>query len=203
MLSTKLSALFLLSAFTLYLPSTTAQPVLDTDGEVVENRVAYYMLPVLRGKGGGIELAATGNETCPLTVVQSRREVSKGIPIMISCPYVGPCIAFEHGILNIGFTVVSRCAPIPSAWNVVKGLPEGQAVKITGYEFENVVIGAFTIEKASLDHNSYKLLFCTFGDKLICKDIGIHIDVHGNRRLVVAENNPFLFQLQKVTSSTA
>ncbi|KAG5002221.1 hypothetical protein JHK87_023293 [Glycine soja] len=79
-----LFALFLLlSAFTSYLPSATAEFVYDKDGNKLENKGFYYILDANLG-GGGIEGAATGNETCPLTVVQSLNELHSGLPILIS-----------------------------------------------------------------------------------------------------------------------
>ena len=80
-------AFFLLSAFISHLPSATLAFVLDMDGEPLRNGGTYYILPVLRGRGGGIGRAATGNETCPLSVVQERFEGDIGLPIRISSPY--------------------------------------------------------------------------------------------------------------------
>ncbi|RDY09284.1 Kunitz-type trypsin inhibitor KTI1, partial [Mucuna pruriens] len=195
--STILFGLFLLCAFTSYLPSTTAEGVFDTNGEPVINGGTYYVLPVIRGRGGGIERALTGNETCPLTVLQSPNELSKGLPIRFSSPFFFPYIAQGFPLI-ISFTFVPFCSPIPSSWTIVDGLPEGLAVKLTGYE--NTVSGVFTIAKSSLELNSYKLLFhASYSGS--SKAIGIHIDGDGNRLLVVNDNNPFLFQLQKYTTS--
>ncbi|TKY66247.1 Kunitz-type trypsin inhibitor KTI1 [Spatholobus suberectus] len=196
MKSTTLFALFLLSAFTSYLPSATTAFVLDTDGDPLLNGGTYYVLPVIRGKGGGIELAKTGNETCPLTVVQS--PLDKGLPTRISSPYRILYI-YEGLPLNIQFTVVPLCASTPSKWTIVEGLLEGPAVKITGYA--NTVAGWFSIEKASLDYNDYKLVFSEI-DGSISGYIGIHIDSEGNRQLVVTKNDPLLVHFQKVESST-
>nr|BBO25485.1 Kunitz-type protease inhibitor [Apios americana] len=201
MKSTMLFALFLLSAFTSYLSSANANPVLDMDGDLVQNGGAYYILPVIRGKGGGIERAVTGKETCPLTVVQSRSEVSKGLPVRISSPYL--ILNINEGlVLNLGFTSSPRCAPTPW-WTIVESKQEGLAVKLTGYE--DTVPGWFKIEKAShgnSDINDYKLVFCEH-DTSKCGDIGIYIDRKGNRRLVVTEHDPLVVQFQKATSSTA
>ncbi|KAL0318697.1 UNVERIFIED_CONTAM: Miraculin [Sesamum angustifolium] len=56
-------------------------PVLDTDRNLVRAGVEYYILPVIRGRGGGLTLASTGNETCPLDVVQEQLEVKNGLPL--------------------------------------------------------------------------------------------------------------------------
>ncbi|KAL3007388.1 hypothetical protein AAZX31_08G330500 [Glycine max] len=203
MKNTMFFALFLVCAFTSYLPSATADTIFDINGDFVRNGGTYYILPVIRGDGGGIEFAATGNETCPLTVVQSPLEVSKGLPLIISSPF--EILSIQEGlILNIGFTFVPPCALIPSEWTTVKGLPEGLAVKLTGYE--NKVPGWFKIERVSLEFNDYKLVFCATEDST-CVDIGVYIDGEGNRRLVVTENNdPLLVHFKKVeveSSATA
>ncbi|TKY66240.1 Kunitz-type trypsin inhibitor KTI1 [Spatholobus suberectus] len=188
MKSTTLLALFLLSAFTSYLPSATADLVLDTDGDPLQNGGGmYHVLPVLRGWGGGIEPAITGNETCPLTVVQSPFEVSRGFPTMfqsrLRIPFVG-----EGHLLTIRFSVVPWCAPTPSQWTIVEGQPEGHAVKLTGYA--NTVVGEFKIEKAP-NFNFYKLSFCALNAST-CGDIG-----NQKGLLVVTENNPLWVQFQK------
>ncbi|TKY66243.1 Kunitz-type trypsin inhibitor KTI1 [Spatholobus suberectus] len=192
MKSTTLLALFLLSAFSSHLPSATAM-VLDTDGDPVRNGGGmYFVLPVIRGKGGGLALAKSGNETyCPLSVVQSRSEVFKGLPTTFSSLVRVPFIGEGHR-LSIRFSLVPWCAPTPSSWTVVKGLPEGPAVKLGN---ENTFPYQFTIEKASSDHNDYKLLFCE-SDGSKCRYLGTPSD--GNGRLVVTENNPLVVKFQKV-----
>ena len=50
-------------------------PVLDIEGKELRSGVDYYILPVFRGRGGGLTLASVGNKTCPLDVVQDRLEV--------------------------------------------------------------------------------------------------------------------------------
>ncbi|MQL41581.1 hypothetical protein EI012_27125, partial [Escherichia coli] len=110
-------ALFLLSVLTSHLTSATVVP--DIDGNPLRNGGTYYILPVFRGMGGGIERARTGNETCPLTVVQSRSEVSNGLPIRISSPYRIAII--KEGLpLELSFTFVPTCSPTPSKWTIVK-----------------------------------------------------------------------------------
>ncbi|TXG47968.1 hypothetical protein EZV62_027262 [Acer yangbiense] len=53
---------------------SSPDPVLDIAGEKLHTGTDYYILPVVRGRGGGLTLASTGNETCPLDVVQERQE---------------------------------------------------------------------------------------------------------------------------------
>ncbi|KAI4299823.1 hypothetical protein L6164_033248 [Bauhinia variegata] len=81
-------ALFLLFAFSTKLPSATADFVQDVEGNLIENGGSYYILPVIRGHGGGLGLTQVGNETCPLTVAQARSEISSGSPVRIASPYL-------------------------------------------------------------------------------------------------------------------
>ncbi|KAG5027490.1 hypothetical protein JHK82_023340 [Glycine max] len=207
MKSTTSLALFLLCALTSsYQPSATADIVFDTEGNPIRNGGTYYVLPVIRGKGGGIEFAKTETETCPLTVVQSPFEVSKGLPLIISSPFKILDIT-EGLILSLSFTYVPPCASTPSRWTVIlKGLPEELHVKLTGYK--NTIDGWFRIQRASSESNYYKLVFCTSNDDSSCGDIVAPIDREGNRPLIVThdQNHPLLVQFQKVEayeSSTA
>ncbi|KAK7339760.1 hypothetical protein VNO77_20442 [Canavalia gladiata] len=186
-----LFALFLLSSFMSHLSSATADFVVDTDGEAMQNGGTYYILPVFRGKGGGIERVTTGNESCPLTVVQSRVEIEIGLPIRIASPLRIANI-YEGLILNLTFTNGPSCSPTPSKWTIVKGLPEGLAIKLPGYN--NILSGWFKIEKASLN---YKLVFCIRASDT-CRDVGISIDDVGIRRLVLVTNNdPLIVRFKK------
>ncbi|TKY45594.1 Kunitz-type trypsin inhibitor KTI1 [Spatholobus suberectus] len=106
MKSTTLFALFLLSAFTSYLPSATTAFVLDTDGDPLLNGGTYYVLPVIRGKGGGNRTSKTGNETCPLTVVQS--PLDKGYDKNF-IPIPNP-LYLRRPSFDIQFTVLPLCA---------------------------------------------------------------------------------------------
>lgn len=89
------------------------------------------MLPVVSSYGG-IRVAATGKERCPLTVVQSADPYDKGIATIISTPYRVPVIreGFPLNITFGNFAVILPCVPLRSEWTVVNGQPEGPAVKI-------------------------------------------------------------------------
>nr|BAF95193.1 Kunitz trypsin inhibitor [Glycine soja] len=201
MKSTIFFALFLFCAFTTsYLPSAIADFVLDNEGNPLENGGTYYILSDITAFGG-IRAAPTGNERCPLTVVQSRNELDKGIGTIISSPYRIRFIAEGHplSLKFDSFAVIMLCVGIPTEWSVVEDLPEGPAVKIG--ENKDAVDGWFRLERVSDDEfNNYKLVFCpqqAEDDK--CGDIGISIDHDdGTRRLVVSKNKPLVVQFQKL-----
>ncbi|XP_028786529.1 kunitz-type trypsin inhibitor alpha chain [Neltuma alba] len=184
------SLLFCLFLFALP-PSNLAQELLDVDGEILRNGGSYYILPAFRGKGGGLELAKTEGETCPLTVVQARSETDRGLPASIWSP---PRIA----ILRPGFSLNIEFRPRnPSAchresslqWKVEE---ESQQVKIASQD-EQRGFGPFRIRPYRDD---YKLVYCE-GSSDRCKDLGISIDEENNRRLVVKDGDPLAVRFVK------
>ncbi|WJX66944.1 hypothetical protein P8452_51449 [Trifolium repens] len=69
----------------------SAEPVLDISGKKVTTGVKYYILPVFRGKGGGLTVSNvnnlnSGNSTCPLYVLQEKLEVKNGQTVTFT-PY--------------------------------------------------------------------------------------------------------------------
>jgi hypothetical protein len=54
--------------------------VRDTDGKKVRAGEKYYILPVMRGSGGGLTVSSFGKELCPLSIVQEQQEVKRGLP---------------------------------------------------------------------------------------------------------------------------
>ncbi|KAF7813429.1 Kunitz-type trypsin inhibitor KTI1 [Senna tora] len=186
-------SLFLLAFFS----TTTSAVVVDMDGEILKNCGSYYILPVFRGMGGGLGLDRTGNETCPLSVVQDRNELSNGMPVRIASPILTTFIS-EGFPLSLGFNAVPICAHTPSEWTVVKNMNElGYPVKLTGY-YQNTLTGVFTIQRH--EERDYKIQFCGY-DSMMCGDVGIHVDDDGVRHVVVGHvNGPFLVKFKKWTS---
>ncbi|CAJ1779047.1 unnamed protein product [Sphenostylis stenocarpa] len=151
----------------------------------------------LIGNGGGPEFAATGNETCPLTVVQNPSPFSNGLPVRMSSPARIPFIS-EGLNLNIGFLFVPPCASTPSIWTVVKGLGKRLSVKLTGYD--NTIPGWFRIK--TFGFGSYSLVFCP--NRGTCGYVGID----NKRRFVVTKTEerrlPILFKrLSDASTATA
>ncbi|KAI9100818.1 hypothetical protein K1719_024180 [Acacia pycnantha] len=177
-------ALFFLFAF--IASSAKAQVVLDAAGDFVTNGGTYYILPYVWALGGGLGLAATGNETSPLSVVQSAFEVDNGLPWRIACP-----LRILHVPTNFSLEFYSvegkvpDSVPFPSRWSFVEGENGNKSVKISG--FENPITGWFKIQQ--VDSWAYKIVFCSVnGDP--CGDLGISKDDKGNRLLVINDDNP-------------
>ncbi|PWA88373.1 kunitz family trypsin and protease inhibitor protein [Artemisia annua] len=140
--------ILLFSTISLSLGQQSPNPVRDIDGNLVRSSAKYYILPVFRGRGGGLTLAATRNESCPLDVVQENMEVIKGLPLAFIPSNVWMLDRYEGELIVTG--------------NGKSGNPGPQTIS-----------NWFKIEKFDKD---YKLVFCpTVCNfcKVVCGDIGV------------------------------
>lgn len=183
------------------LAGSSAATVLDISGKRLQKGVDYYILPVIRGRGGGLKLANARNKTCPLDVVQDQFEVSNGLPLTFSPMNPRECFVHESTDLNIKFSAAPATTCIQSKvwkldsyddslgqWFVTSGGVEGNPGPQT-------VSNWFKIEKFNDD---YKLVFCpTVCNfcKVICRDVGIFIK-DGIRRLALSDQ-PFIVMFKK------
>ncbi|XP_027929762.1 trypsin inhibitor A-like [Vigna unguiculata] len=195
MASTTILALFLLSVLTFNPPSTTAQPVTDLHGNIVRNGGRFFILPPFT-VAGGIRRTKTGNETTPLSVVQSLIEVDPGLPLTITSPFKSLFIP-NGSPVSISFELIPNDES-PLEWTAVPGLPEGTLVKVRGYP--HTLPGSFSIHRVR--DNTFKLLFCTLGSSL-CGNVAIVEDEAKNRLLAVNQKHPYEFVLEQLPSSSA
>ncbi|XP_014493065.1 trypsin inhibitor A-like [Vigna radiata var. radiata] len=190
MASKMLFALFLLSVLTFYPPSTDAAPVKDLHGNIVKNGGRFHILPLFT-IAGGIRRIKTGNETIPLSVVQSPSEVDNGLPLIIT--------SFARtGFLSTGQATISFADDSSLEWTAVAGFPEGTLVKVSGYTY--TIRGTFSIKNVRA--NIYKLVFCKFGGDL-CGNVALVGDDAGNRLLGINQKDPYEFVLEEIPSSSA
>ncbi|XP_054779538.1 trypsin inhibitor DE5 alpha chain-like [Prosopis cineraria] len=179
-----LFSLFVLFAF--FTSLTTAKFLLDSQGEPIENGGSYYILPHIWPIGGGLDLAKTGNETCPYSVVQLPYSIDTdyGLPWIVTSPlkirYITPSINVDF------FSVegkVPSCVLVPSKWTIVE--EDGvKSVKISG-GYEKTLQGSFRIQPYTLF--AYKIVFCPLnGDS--CRDLGIARGNDGNSLLVITDD---------------
>ncbi|KAJ6861807.1 hypothetical protein NC651_037768 [Populus alba x Populus x berolinensis] len=166
------------------------EPVLDVTGKIIRTGTSYYILPVVRGRGGGLKMASTGRRTCPLDVVQDRYEASNGLPLKLTPVNTKKGVVRVHTDLNIRFSAASICHQSTAwkldnydewtkQWFVTTNGVEGNP----GPETTN---NWFKIEKFE---DKYKLVFCPTvcqHCKVMCKDIGIFVDAKGVRRLALS-----------------
>ncbi|EXB87528.1 hypothetical protein L484_005403 [Morus notabilis] len=188
--TTLLTLSFLLLSFT----SKPVSAVLDLSGKKLQKGVDYYILPVIRGRGGGLKLANARNKTSPLDVVQDQFEVSSGFPLTFSPANQNQSFVCLSTDLNIKFSAATTCAQSTvwkldsfdeslGQWFVTSGGVEGNPGRQT-------ISNWFKIEKYNDD---YKLVFCpTVCNfcKVLCRDVGIYIK-DGIRRLALSDQ-PFI-----------
>ncbi|EOY09863.1 Proteinase inhibitor I3 [Theobroma cacao] len=186
------TALFLALSFLLW-GSTGAtdglDPVLDISGEELRTGTDYYILPVIRGGGGGLTLASTGNETCPLDVVQEQLEVSNGLPLTFSPVNITKGVVRVSTDLNIKFSAATICVQ-STVWKLDNDEATQKMVVTTGGVEGNPGIETlsnwFKIERYEDD---YKLVFCPGVCDFcrpVCGDLGVFIDA-GIRRLALSD----------------
>ncbi|KAG2321825.1 hypothetical protein Bca52824_015038 [Brassica carinata] len=82
------------------LATTTYGAVLDINGDTIF-RDSYYVLPVIRGQGGGLSLRGRGGKPCPLDIVQRSSELEEGIPVKFSNWKIKVAFVPESWNLNI------------------------------------------------------------------------------------------------------
>ncbi|KAF5739580.1 tumor-related protein [Tripterygium wilfordii] len=175
-------------------------PVLDINGDKLQTGVEYYILPVVRGRGGGLTLDSFGNEKCPLDVVQEKQEVSNGLPLTFSPVNVKQGVVRVSTDLNIKFSASTICVQ-STVWKLDNTEREstGQVFITTGGVKGNpgreTLGNWFKIEKYG---NDYKLYYCPeVCDicRVICRDVGIYTQ-NGRHRLALSDT-PFKIMFKK------
>ncbi|CAH2067034.1 unnamed protein product [Thlaspi arvense] len=192
---------YIVLALTAVLAANVYGAVLDIDGDIIF-RGSYYVLPFVRGRGGGLTLSGRGGELCPLDIVQESSETDEGNPVKFS--NWAPRVAFvpESSNLNIQTDVEATICFQSTYWRVgefdeerkqyfvVAGpKPEGSGQDSSKSFFQIVKSG----------DDTYKFVFCprtcdSGGPK--CSDVGIFVDEIGVRRLALS-SKPFLVKFKK------
>ncbi|XVF41517.1 hypothetical protein PTKIN_Ptkin01aG0285900 [Pterospermum kingtungense] len=168
-------------------------PVLDISGQELQRGTDYYILPVVRGRGGGLTLASTGNETCPLDVVQAQQEVSNGLPLTFSPVNVDDGVVRVSTDMNIKFSAATICAQ-STVWKLENDESIQKLIVTTGGVEGNpgreTLSNWFQIQKFEDD---YKLVFCPGvcdTCRPVCGDLGVFVDEDGIRRLALRSDEP-------------
>ncbi|KAF8085525.1 hypothetical protein N665_0665s0034 [Sinapis alba] len=167
----------LLAIFISYHGATTEaaalEPVTDIYGGRLTSSTKYYILPVLRGRGGGLTISKPENKTCPKSVIQDQYEVSQGLPLEFS-PSDNSRIIRVSTDLNFKFCAASvwnldNYDEATNQWFVTTCGVEGNPGQAT-------VDNWFKIEKYE---NDYKIVF-------VQPDVGVFVQ-DGMRRLVLSD----------------
>lgn len=199
---------FLLALSALPLPGGAAampDPVLDLDGKGLRTGQEYYILPVIRGRGGGLTLANTAvhGRCAPDYVVQAQSEVDRGIPLTFYPVNPKKGVVRVSTDLNIKFSTARACAQ-STVWKLAPydGSRKQQFITtggVAGNPGPQTTDNWFKIEK--FGHRDYKVVFCPSVCrycKVVCRDIGIYYDENGKRRLALS-NEPLLIKFKKAS----
>ncbi|KAF8085537.1 hypothetical protein N665_0664s0005 [Sinapis alba] len=170
--------LYFVLASTLVLVTNTYGAVLDIDGDIIF-RGSYYVLPFIRGGGGGLTLRGRGGELCPLDISQD---------------------------LNIKTDVEATICFLSTYWRVDEFDEERKQYFVVAGLQDDSPKSFFQIEKSGDD--AYKFVFCpkTGDSGRECRNVGIFVDEIGVRRLALSAE-PFLVRFKKanvteITSKT-
>ncbi|KAK1384130.1 Kunitz trypsin inhibitor [Heracleum sosnowskyi] len=187
------SCLLIALATNIWLASAATNRVIDVDGKDLLARTNYYILPVVRGNGGGLKLGNARQAECPSDVVQEPNEVNRGlkatfVPQKSSEEYIR-----ESTDVNIQFSGKPTCKQSTNVWRLDQAFLANETTYIsTGGSIGNPGASTFNcwykIVKVESGTNRYKLRFCPSVCKYCtpdCGDIGILIEKSGTRRLVL------------------
>ncbi|GER38428.1 trypsin inhibitor [Striga asiatica] len=183
--------------------SEQPSPVLDIESNVVKAGVDYYILPVVRGMGGGLTVGSTGNRTCPFNVVQEQLEVDQGLPLTFHPVNPKKSVVRVSTDQNIEFSGMSICVQ-SLVWTLEREESSSRYLISTGGVKGNpgreTVSNWFKIEEYEGD---YKLVFCpTVCNycKVMCKDVGVFVEDDGQRVLGLTDNAPFRVMFKKAST---
>lgn len=196
-----LSLIFLTFSLKQSLADAETDAVIDISGDNVRTGLKYYILPVFRGRGGGLTMGQPRNGSCPLDVVQADQEVSSGMSVTFSLATGKRGVIRVSTDLNFKFDGASICVQ-STVWKLRAYDEEvGQyfvsTSGVAGNPGKETISNWFKIEKFDDD---YKITFCpTVCDicKVICRDVGVYVDDGGKRRLALSDV-PFKVMLRKV-----
>ncbi|KAL8132683.1 hypothetical protein AgCh_008244 [Apium graveolens] len=123
----------LILATNLLVASAASIKVLDIDGQEVRPGINYYILPVVRGNGGGLKLYSGRTSRCPMDVVQEPNELNRGIPVKFTPASPREPIVRASADLNIRFSGASICGQ-STVWRLDggRGAGSGQLFVSTG-----------------------------------------------------------------------
>ncbi|KAG2321824.1 hypothetical protein Bca52824_015037 [Brassica carinata] len=179
-------------ALTAVLATTTYGAVLDINGDTIF-RDSYYVLPVIRGQGGGLSLRGRGGKPCPLDIVQRSSELEEGIPVKFSNWKIKVAFVPESWNLNIE-TVVRATICIQSTYWRVGEFDEARKQNFVVAGPQDSQKSFFQIQKCGDD--AYKFVFCPPALETRCSNVGIFVDEVGVRRLALT-SEPFLVVFKK------
>ncbi|XP_059302589.1 kunitz trypsin inhibitor 5-like [Lycium ferocissimum] len=182
------------------LAGSSPSPVLDINGDKVQAGPNYFILPVIRGRGGGLYPSnVKQNNTCPRDIIQEAAEVQEGLPVVFTRVDAKKGAVSLSTDLNVRFFTPTICAR-ETIWKLG---PYDEELKqyfvvtggVEGNPGPQTVSNWFKIEKFKKD---YKFVFCPSVcnfRKVICKNVGI-FSKDGVRFLALSDT-PFRVMFKK------
>ncbi|KAJ6792066.1 putative alpha-amylase/subtilisin inhibitor [Iris pallida] len=179
--------------------TSTSTIVRDVEGKPLRRSHEYYILPVIRGRGGGLTLSQRNN-TCPFYVTQESDETSSGLPLIFSPVYPRDKLVPLSTDLNVEFSAATICVQ-STVWELDIDVATGRSYVTTGGVKGNpgpdTVSNWFKIERYDSDSDSgngkyYKLVFCPGVCsicRVLCGDVGIFVEQ--GRRWLGLSDMPF------------
>jgi Trypsin and protease inhibitor len=164
--------------------SATSELVHDHNGEFLIPGQKYYILPFMRGNGGGVTMVQH-NSPCPFYVGQENIEVDDGRPVTFHPVNSKQGFIGLSEDVNINFSVNTPCR-YSTVWKL--GYAEGAANNryvMTGGSMGNpgqaTVNNWFKIERweSTSESTVYKLVFCPSvceTCKVVCGDVGLFFE---------------------------
>ncbi|KAF3341922.1 Miraculin [Carex littledalei] len=183
--------------------TSNAQIVSDTDGDILIATNRYYILPVIRGRGGGLAITQHNDQLCPYYVAQKNNELEKGLPLIFHPKNSKELAVRLSTDINIEFEAITTCI-MSLTWQL--GDVEGGKRYVTtggvnGNPGKETLSNWFKIEKWENEDNYYKLVFCpTVCDtcRPVCGDLGVFYE--GEKRLLGLNGGPFPVMFKKADS---
>lgn len=190
-MKTSIFVLFFL-VFVPFALGAAPNPVVDNRGKYLRQGPSYFIVPVpsedptVPSRGGGLNLAATRNKTCPLDVVQEIDENDKGLSFNFIPVNSKKGVIRESTDLNIKYNGDTTCNQ-SMVWMLNQfDDPKGPHFVTTGGVLGSP--GPQTIGnwfKIEVFIDDYKLTYCPTVCKyckVVCKDVGIVV-LNGRRYL--------------------
>ncbi|CAD5174815.1 unnamed protein product [Musa acuminata subsp. malaccensis] len=192
-----LSAIFLVFS-ALALPASADEPVRDTDGNVLQRGVDYYIRPTVTDIGGGLTLEAR-NGSCPLSVALASLPADNGLPLQFSPEDDDDDTVELSTDTNVIFSAFTTCLQ-STVWKLELDEGEGRYYVVIGGVAGNpgkeTLSNWFKIESYQ---GVYKLVFCpTVCDycRPVCGSLGVY-EQGGRQWLGIRDDTPFPFEFKR------
>ncbi|KAL9995434.1 putative proteinase inhibitor I3, Kunitz legume, kunitz inhibitor STI-like superfamily [Helianthus debilis subsp. tardiflorus] len=94
----------------LSLLSATSATIYDSSGNKLLRGTSYYIVPLLRGSGGGLTVSSQSHKNaCPLDITQEQFEVNNGVPFTFSPILLDAQVIREAYPVAIEADVINPC----------------------------------------------------------------------------------------------